>query len=225
MRLPSTCFVVVDPALNWPLLGLKTDLPALLDHYRLQLRDQLPVILRPLLPDDRERIIEAFRRLSPESTYFRFWTSFRGANPTFIDRLCAEDQDQHASWIIVIEDNDDVPGVGGGSFWRSSEHADTAEVSFTVADEFQGQGAGTLLLAAIWEHAYSIGIRKFVAHVLDDNHVMLTWWSSLGAAHVRHSHGGWELTLQLDETLLPDTSAANSLRARLATLRAMDLQA
>lgn len=178
------------------------------------------MILRPLLPDDRERIIEAFRRLSPESLYFRFWTSFRGANPTFIDRLCAEDQDQHASWILVIENNDDVPGVGGGSFWRSKESPETAEVSFTVADEFQGQGAGTILLAAIWEHGYSIGIRQFVAEVLDENHVMLTWWSSLGAAHVRQPHGGWELTLMLDEALLPDTSAAISLRERLASLRA-----
>jgi len=216
MRLPFIRFVGVDPMPNWPLLGCKSDLPILLAQYRLHLRDQLPVILRPLLPDDRERIIEAFSRLSPESTYFRFWTSFRGANPTFIDRLCAEDQGQHASWIIVIEDNDDVPGVGGGSFWRMGEHADTAEVSFTVADEFQGQGAGTILLAAIWEHAHAIGIRKFVGHVLDENHVMLTWWSSLGAAHVRQPHGGWELTLTLDEALLPDTSAANSLRQRLA---------
>ena len=210
--------------LNWPLLRIKSNLPVLLEQYRLQLRDQLSVILRPLLPDDRERIIEAFRRLSPESTYFRFWTSFRGANPTFIDRLCAEDQGQHATWILVIEDNDDVPGVGGGSFWRSDEHEDRAEVSFTVADEFQGQGAGTLLLAAIWEHAYAIGIRQFVAEVLDDNHVMLTWWSSLGAAHARQHHGGWELTLTLDESLLPDTSAGNSLRQRLAFMRAASSQ-
>lgn len=220
MRLPFIRFVGVDQLLIWPLLGCKSDLPILLNHYRLQLRDQLPVILRPLLPDDRERIIEAFRRLSPESTYFRFWTSFRGANPTFIDRLCAEDQGQHASWIIVIENNDDVPGVGGGSFWRMGEQADAAEVSFTVADEFQGQGAGTILLAAIWEHAHAIGIRQFVGHVLDENHVMLTWWSSLGATHVRQPHGGWELTLTLDEAALPETSAANSLRQRLAFLRA-----
>lgn len=219
MRLPSDRFVVVDPALNWLLLGLKSNLPVLLDHYRLQLRNQLPVILRPLLPEDRERIIEAFRRLSPESTYFRFWTSFRGANPTFIDRLCAESTEQHASWILVIENNDDVPGVGGGSFWRSHERPDTAEVSFTVADEFQGQGAGTILLAAIWEHAYAVGIRQFVANVLDQNHVMLTWWTSLGTTHVRHSHGGWELTLKLDEDLLPDTSAANGLKKRLAFIR------
>lgn len=219
MRLPSVRFAGVDPVLNRPLLGFQTDLPVLPDHYRLQLRDQLPVILRPLLPDDRERIVDAFKRLSPESTYFRFWTRFRGANPTFIDRLCAEDQGQHASWILVIEDNDDVPGVGGGSFWRSGEQPDTAEVSFTVADEFQGLGAGTILLAALWEHASATGIRQFVAHVLDANHVMLTWWISLGAADIKHPHGR-EMTLILDESLLPDTSAANSLRDRLAFLRA-----
>lgn len=194
-------------------------MPSLLSHHQLRLRDGIRVILRPLLPNDRERIIDAFKRLSPESSYFRFWTRFRGVNPTFIDKLCAEDQGQHASWIIVIQDNDDVPGVGGGSFWRSGEDESMAEVSFTVADEFQGQGAGTVLLAALWEHAWATGIRRFVAHVLDSNHVMLTWWSSLGAAAIQHPHG-LEMTLALDEAALPDTSAANSLRHWLAFLRA-----
>ena len=173
----------------------------MLPHYRLKLGDRLPVILRPLLPDDRTRIIDAFKRLSPESTYFRFWTRFHGVNPTFIDRLCAEDQGQHVSWIIVIENNDEVPGVGGGSFWRSGEEADLAEVSFTVADEFQGQGAVTLLLAALWEHARASGILRFVANILESNEVMLTWWTSLGAASVQHPHGR-EMTLVLDEAAL-----------------------
>lgn len=193
---------------------------ALPPSYRLMLRDHLPVILRPLTPDDRERIADAFRRLSPESTYFRFWTRVHGANPTFIDRLCADDDGQHRTWVIVPENNDDIPGVGGGSYWRSGGPEDSAEVSFTVADEFQGQGVGTLLLAVLWEEARAAGIRQFVAYVLDTNHVMLTWWANLGAAHVRQSHGGWELTLMLDESVLPDTSAANSLRQRLAFLRA-----
>lgn len=194
-------------------------MPSLLSQYQLRLRDGLPVILRRLLPDDRERIIAAFKHLSPESTYFRFWTRFRGANPTFIDRLCTDAQGQHASWIIVIQDNDEVPGVGGGSFWRSGEDGCMAEVSFTVADAYQGQGAGTILLAALWEHASASGIRQFVGHVLESNHVMITWWSSLGAAAVQHSHG-WKMTLTLDETALPDTSAANSLQNWLAFLRA-----
>jgi GNAT superfamily N-acetyltransferase len=109
--------------------------------------------------------------------------------------------------------------VGGGSFWRSGEDESLAEVSFTVADEFQGQGAGTILLAALWEQAWAMGIQRFVAHVLDSNHVMLTWWTSLGASAIQHPHG-WEMTLTLDEAALPDTSAANSLRHWLAFLRA-----
>lgn len=192
---------------------------ALLPSYRLLLRDQLPVILRPLTPDDRERIAAAFKKLSPESTYFRFWTRVHGANPKFIDRLCADDEGQHRTWIIVVENNDDVPGVGGGSYWLSGDE-ESAEVSFTVADEFQGQGAGTILLAVLWAEARAAGIRRFVAYVMNENHVMLTWWTSLGAEHVRQSHGGWELTLRLDEDLLPDTSAAGRLRSRLASLRA-----
>jgi RimJ/RimL family protein N-acetyltransferase len=192
---------------------------ALLPSYHLLLRAQLPVILRPLTPDDRERITDAFRKLSPESTYFRFWTRVQGANPTFIERLCTDDGGQHRTWVVVVENNDDIPGVGGGSYWCLDNAAESAEVSFTVADEYQGQGVGTLLLAVLWAEAQEAGIRQFVANVLDENHVMLTWWAGLGAEHVRQAHGGWELTLKLDETLLPDTSAANSLRRRVAFLR------
>lgn len=198
---------------------------ALMPSYRLLLRDQLPVILRPLTPDDRERISDAFKRLSPESTYFRFWTRVQGANPKFIERLCADDDGQHRTWVIVIENNDDIPGVGGGSYWRTKELADCAEVSFTVADEFQGQGVGTILLAVLWAEARGAGIRQFVAYVMDENHVMLTWWASLGADHVRQPHGGWELRLRLEEDLLPDTSAASSLRRRLAYLRGASAEA
>ncbi|WP_395738421.1 GNAT family N-acetyltransferase [Prosthecobacter sp.] len=197
----------------------------MMPSYRLLLRDQLPVILRPLTPDDRERIADAFRRLSPESTYFRFWTRVHGANPKFIERLCTDDQGQHRTWVIVIENNDDIPGLGGGSYWRLDGNEECAEVSFTVADEFQGQGVGTLLLAVLWEEAREAGIRQFVANVLDENHVMLTWWASLGAENVRQPSGGWELRLRLDETLLPESSAALSLRRRLAFIRATSADA
>jgi RimJ/RimL family protein N-acetyltransferase len=191
----------------------------MLSHYQLRLRDGLSVILRPLVSEDRERVIDAFKRLSPESTYLRFWTRFREVTPTFIEGLCADDPNRHASWIIVLKNNGDIPGVGGASFWRSGEDESLAEVSFTVADEFQGQGAGTILLAALWEHAFASGIRRFVAHVLESNHVMLTWWSSLGAVVIQHPLGS-EMTLMLDETTLPETSTADSLRHWLAFLRA-----
>lgn len=187
--------------------------------YPLVLRHGVPALLRPLRPEDREAIREAFRRLSPESSYLRFWTRVREVNPTFIEKLLAQDGEKHATWVIVLTENDDIPGVGGGSFWRSNDDPDTAEVSFTVADEFQNQGVGTILLAAIWKHAAGLGIRRFIAHVLDSNLVMRAWWDALGATALQIDRG-WLLTLPLDESLLSPSGAGASLRRWLRRLEA-----
>ena len=185
------------------------------------LQDGTCALLRPLTPDDRERITAAFARLSPESTYFRFWTRFRDLNPEFIDRLCTPHEQNHITWILVLPDEDSIPGIGGGSFWRDSSDPTRAEASFTVADEFQGQGVGTILLAVLWQHARLLGITHFIGHVLDSNLVMRAWWDALGATAVEIQRG-WELTLHLDDDdLLPDSPATQSLKRWLAFMETM----
>jgi RimJ/RimL family protein N-acetyltransferase len=183
------------------------------------LRHGLPAILRPLTADDRERVREAFHRLSPESAYLRFWTRFRELNPRFIKQLLSPGDNTHTTWVIILKENEDIPGVGGGSFWRLHDQPLNAEVSFTIADEFQNQGNGTILLAALWLHASSLGITHFIAHVLDENFVMRAWWDALGASASRH-HREWLLSLPLDASLLSSGPVANSLRRWLNQLDA-----
>jgi len=97
-------------------------------------------------------------------------------------------------------------------------------MSITVADEFQGRGVATWLQALLWEHARALGIRRLVGHVLNDNLAMRAWWDALGAtAEERQRY--WLMTLPLDESLLPDTRAAASLRAALARVRSADVPA
>lgn len=179
-------------------------------HRTIFLRFGIPALLRPLTADDRDRITEAYRRLSPDSRYLRFWTRFRELNPQFINQLLSPGPTAHASWAIVQPDNDDLPGIGAGSFWQLRDDLTSAEVSFTVADEFQGQGVGTILLAAVWLHAKSLGINRFIAHVLDTNLVMRAWWDALGATAIQTPRG-WELTLLLEEELLSPSPASRSL--------------
>lgn len=172
-----------------------------------------------MTPEDRGRISEAFRLLSPEARYFRFWTRFRELNPRLIEELCSPDFKDHVGWAAFEVEDGDTPGLGGASFWRLKEDAAAAEVSFTVADEFQGRGLGTLLLAVLWEHAVSLGIRRFVGHALNANLTMRAWWDALGATSVEYPRG-WEMTLLLDESLLQESSAAGSLKKRLQEVRA-----
>ena len=72
------------------------------------LRHGLPAVLRQLTPDDRERVREAFQRLSPESAYLRFWTRFRRINPRFIEQLISPGDATHATWAIILTDSEDI---------------------------------------------------------------------------------------------------------------------
>lgn len=183
-----------------------------------QLGDGTAVVVRSFTPEDREALTEAFRRLSPESSYFRFWTRFRDLNPRFIEELCAPDQVDHVGWVVVHEQPSDVPGLGGGSFWRMADDPAAAEVSFTVGDEFQGQGIASMVLAVLWEHARHLGIRRLVGRVLNANLTMRAWWGALGAYEVEIPRG-WEITLPLEEEQLHDSSASTRLRGWLVKVR------
>ena len=134
--------------------------------FDIELRDGTPLRLRAITPADRDRIAEAIRQLSPESAYFRFWTRARAVNPRLIEALCSPDQQDHVAWAALHRARADLPGVGGASFWRLAEEVETAEMSITVADEFQGRGVATWLQALLWEHARALGIRRLVGHVL-----------------------------------------------------------
>ena len=192
--------------------------PAPLVTRRVHLRDGTPVLLRPITPADREAVAEAFRLLSPESRYHRFWVRARELNPRLINELSSPDNLNHVAWAAIHEERDDLPGIGGGSFWRVDGDSTTAEVSFTVADEFQGRGLATLLMAVLWIHAQSLGIEKFVGYVLDSNLATRAWFDALGAAAVRNERQ-WIFHLLLDESLLPSSHAAVQLRHWLSVLR------
>lgn len=187
----------------------------------IRLEDGTPLCVRSLRPSDCDAVAAAFRGLSPEALYFRFWSRFREVNPRLIEQICSPDQKDHAGWAVLHETREDIPCVAGASLWRLKDDPQAGEVSFTVADEFQGRGLGTLLLAVLWEHALTLGIRRVVGHVLRDNLAMRAWWSALGATETVEveSQRHRVLTLILDETLLDDSSAARHLRARLGQVR------
>jgi GNAT superfamily N-acetyltransferase len=172
------------------------------------------VLLRMFTPADREAVVEAFRRLSTESRYHRFWDTQKEIPDSVLNRFLNPKPGLHETWAAQHPDAPDEPGYGGASFWRNEDEPWRAEISLTVADEAHHTGVGTVLMAVLWIRAKRSGITEFFGHVLPDNYAMLDWVRSLGAMP-RLERGQYVFRLELDETKLRATPTADRLKARL----------
>jgi RimJ/RimL family protein N-acetyltransferase len=184
----------------------------------LRLRDGTPVVARPVRPQDREAVAEAYRRLSPEARYHRFWTRCGEVlGDRMLDRLLKVDPGNHEIWTVFDPSREFVP-MGAASWWRDGRAPDEAEFSVTVLDADQERGIGTLLLALMWLTAFRAGISRLKGYAMTENRRAVRWMRNTGAEGTwegRQIVFRWDLG---DLDRLPATPAAADLAAWLATL-------
>lgn len=194
------------------------------ERLELKLRDGTAVIARPLIADDRGRLAEAYRRLSPEARYNRFWThSGAVVGDKMLDRVLTQDPASHISWA-VLDPTREFPPMGGASWWRDANHPTDAEISFIVLDGDQGRGIGTLLLALMWLTAFRAGMETLSAYVLAENRQAARWMRDCGASG---EWDGYKLIYRWElENLesLPETRAAADLAGWLDELGGVMLE-
>lgn len=187
------------------------------DRLEITLRDGTAAIARPLIPDDRNALAEAYRRLSPEARYNRFWThTGEVVGEKMLSRVLDQDPAAHVSWAVLDPARAFSP-MGGASWWRTAEQGEV-EISFIVLDDDHRRGIGTLLLALMWLTAFRAGAGTMVGHVLVENRQAAGWMRDCGA---RGEWDGYKLSFRWSlENLneLPDTRAAAELTDWLARL-------
>lgn len=139
------------------------------------------VALRPIVQEDEQLVSEAFDRLSELSRFRRFWSRLKALSPAQLKSLTLTDSRDHMGWVIIDPSPDaEFPALGAASFWRDLKTPNRAEISFTVADEWQNAGLGTLVLAALWISAFEAGIEQFFAVVEPGNRPIAKWLERLG---------------------------------------------
>lgn len=147
----------------------------------MELDDGTPVLLRPVLPDDRERVRIAIEEMSRESRYRRFFTSTMNPSADLLRYFTEVDKHHHVAWGALDPSVEGQPGVGIARFIRDRDDPTVAEVAFTVRDDLQGLGLGTILLAILYHLAPVHGIKTLRANVLADSYSVADWLRSLGA--------------------------------------------
>jgi acetyl coenzyme A synthetase (ADP forming)-like protein len=148
--------------------------------------------LRPVRPEDATSLQRLYESLSDESRYRRF---FSPATPAIAGALGPRVDIDNRHFGLVAETREEIVGVA--DYYRTVD--DVAEVAFTVSDDQQGRGVGTLLLDHLAEVATARGIRYFVAQVMARNQPMRGVFSDAGfeVTWSRMEIGIIEVTLDL----------------------------
>lgn len=190
------------------------------------LRDATPVLLRQIRPEDRARLAAGMAQLSPSSRYLRFQRHLDRLSDAQLRYLTEVDHHDHEAIVAVDRSRPDRPGVGVARYIREPYEPTVAEAAITVADEYHGQGVGTMLLGALAARAGAAGVRVFRSYVLDGNQAMLEVFDHLGARRQQETNGLWRVDLDVpaDEADLPRSPAGRAFadvareQRRLASL-------
>jgi len=132
------------------------------------LRDGSTVRVRVMRAADEPGLLALLQSLSEESRWLRFYSSASGsALATEARREATLDQ----TFGLLALSGAEERVVGHAFYVGVDEHR--AEVAFTIANDFQGRGLGTMLLGQLAEVAAANGIQMFEAEVVAANHKML----------------------------------------------------
>jgi GNAT superfamily N-acetyltransferase len=146
------------------------------------LQDGVEVTIRAVRPDDGERIHRAFRRLAPETVRHRFMSYKRDLTDAELKHITGVDFRRDVALLVTIGSGEDETVEGGASYFALDLDApyDSAELAFTVEEDFQGRGiAGSLMRHLIW-FARRNRLRQFEADVLISNLPMLAVFRDSG---------------------------------------------
>ena len=153
------------------------------------------VSIRPVRPDDRERIVKAFRGLERHSVYLRFFSPKKELGAEELRRVTECDGVSEAVLVATVGSGDREIIVGLGEYARSGA---AAHIAFAVEEDFQRRGIASRLLRQLADIARANGIERFQADVLAENTRMLNVLRNSGLRmQTSYGHGVVHATLFL----------------------------
>jgi GNAT superfamily N-acetyltransferase len=178
-------------------------------------RDGTPMLVRPILAEDADRLRAGFQELSEESRYLRFMAPLADLSDDQVQHLTRIDYHDHMAWVALDPTRPGQPGLGVARYVRVAEEPTVAEAAVTVVDSHHGRGIGTILLAMLALSARENGITTFRAFVLEENLAVLELLREMGGLVERFDGSVMKVDVPIPEDPddLPDTPAGRVFRA------------
>jgi len=167
------------------------------------LRDGGTARVRPITPDDADRLVAFYTEVSDQSKYYRFFAPYPRLSARDVRHFTHHDYVNRVGLAALVRDEfiatvrfDRIDGDG-----RPSGSGTDAEVAFLVQDAHQGRGVASALLEHIAAVARERGIRRFIAEVLPENRRMGKVFADAGyTQHRSFAEGVMHFELDLEPT-------------------------
>jgi MFS family permease/GNAT superfamily N-acetyltransferase len=160
------------------------------------LRDGSAVLIREVQSADAPLLADGFARLSETSRQMRFLTRKKELSPAELRYFTDLDHRDHEA--LGALDHADGRGVGIARYVRDVDDPEAAEIAVTIADDWQGRGLGTELLAQLSDRARQAGICRFTATVAYGNGAMAALLQNMGAELAGHGPGTVDYVVDLN---------------------------
>jgi acetyltransferase len=166
-----------------------------------KLKNDTPVTIRPIRPEDEPLLVKFHETLSEHSVYMRYFSPLKLSQRVAHERLtriCFVDYDREMA--LVVEHRDPQSGerqvlaVGRLVKLRG---ANEAEYAILVNDQWQGQGIGSELLSRLIQIGRDERVARIVADILPDNQPMQRISKQLGFKLHRSASGPVRAVLDL----------------------------
>lgn len=146
------------------------------------------VHLRPIVPDDADKLVEFHGKLSERTRYLRFFGPYPTMSKRDLERATTVDHHDRVAFVAVL--GDEIIALGRYERLLGEGDGRSAEVAFVVADAHQGRGLGSILLEHLAGAAAENGLNRFVAEVLAENRSMVMVFREAGYQVSRSYEGG-----------------------------------
>jgi GNAT superfamily N-acetyltransferase len=145
------------------------------------LRDRTHVLVRPLVPQDRDAERAFIEQLSAQACRFRFLGYVHHPSERLLDSLVQLDPERDVAFAAVVSEDAHEKIIGVSRFSVDKDGLQ-CECAVVVDDEWQNKGLGTLLMRRLIEVARARGIRVMRSIDLTENLRMADLAQDLGFA-------------------------------------------
>jgi GNAT superfamily N-acetyltransferase len=143
------------------------------DRWIETLRDGRRVLIRPIRPNDVARNAQFIAKLSPPSKHYLFLGGVAQLSETALRRLCDPNYAHDAAYVaLALGAHGEAGEQVGICRYASADPIKGAEISVAVADAWQHQGLGKILLRHLIYYARVHGVARLYSMDARDNERM-----------------------------------------------------